>query len=77
MACDGSFLKIPPRLGVRRSRARDLPVFLHSKKIFLPGELADNDEGGHTKYLAIDSALPHHFVNMMKCLKLRPKEIIK
>jgi len=84
----GDILK---RLGVRRSRGRDLPVFLHSKKIFLPGDLASNGgsdesdddhtnapvEGRHTKFLAIDCGLPHHFNNAMKRLKIKPRTWVK
>ena len=62
------------RLGVRRSRARDLPVYLHSKKLFLPGaELT----GGERHTLAIDTGLPNHFNKTMQKLKLSPKELIQ
>ena len=52
------------RLGVRESRSRDLPILLHAKRVLLPLE-----NGSQAK---IECSLPHHFVRIMKALKLQP-----
>ncbi len=52
------------RLGVRRSRSRDLPIFLHAKRLLIP---QDED-----KHIVIECKLPFHFNNVMKALKLAP-----
>ena len=52
------------RLGVRESRSRDLPILLHAKRVIFPLQ-----NGSQVK---IECSLPHHFVRIMKALKLQP-----
>ena len=53
------------RLGVRESRSRDLPTLLHAKRVLIPME--------NEKQVKIECSLPHHFVRVMKALKLQPR----
>ena len=55
----GDILK---RLEIRQTRSKDLPIFLHSKNLIVPDVLLDG------KLLAIDSAMPHYCINVMKKL---------
>ena len=52
------------RLRVRESRSRDLPILLHAKRLLIPME--------NEKQVKIECSLPHHFVRLMKALKLQP-----
>ena len=57
----GDILK---RLQVRESKSRNLPMLLHAKRIQMPLE-----DG---KLVKIECSLPHHFVRIMKALKVQP-----
>jgi len=52
------------RLGLKKSRTRNLPIFLHSKRISIPEVLTEN------KILTIQAVKPHFFNKMQKRLKL-------
>jgi len=64
------------RLGVQRSRGRDLPVYLHSKKIYLPADLTGKAEEVN-RTLVIECGLPRYFIKTMKRLKVKPKDYVK
>jgi 23S rRNA-/tRNA-specific pseudouridylate synthase len=53
------------RLGIRKAKSRDLPTYLHAKRIIIPDIAPGSD-------ISIESKLPHNFVNMMKDLRLKP-----
>ena len=55
---------IVARLRVQPSKARDLPLFLHARRIVLPGILPERD-------LVITANLPHFFSRTMKRLRLK------
>jgi len=55
------------RLRIRGSRARDLPIFLHARRVAIPGILPAGD-------LVITANLPHFFTKTMKRLRLNPTE---
>ena len=64
----GDILK---RLQVRESKSRNLPMLLHAKRIQIP--LGGQDEANEgRKQVKIECSLPHHFVRIMKALKLQP-----
>jgi len=52
------------RLHIRKSKSRDLPIFLHARKISIPDIVPDGN-------LVISANLPHFFTKTMKKLKLR------
>lgn len=54
------------RLGVRKSKSRDLPVLLHAKRLIIPME----QEG--SRDVVIVSKLPFHFNRIMGALGLSP-----
>lgn len=58
------------RLGIRQSRARDLPIFLHCKHVQIP-EIVPK------KNVWIDAPLPHFFNKVMRKLKLSPPKFVK
>ena len=64
------------RLGVQRSRGRDLPVYLHSKKIYLPADLTGRSEEVN-RTLVIECGLPRYFIKTMKRLRVKPKDYVK
>jgi len=55
------------KLGLKKSQARDLPIFLHSKRISIPEVLKD-------KTLTILANKPHFFNKVQKRLRLRDLE---
>ena len=55
------------RLKVKKSKARDLPILLHAKSIKIPEIMTNKD-------LHVTASLPHHYVNIMRALKLRPRK---
>jgi len=61
---------IVERLNIRKSKSRDLPIFLHARKISIPDILPDGN-------LVIAANLPHFFTKVMKRLKLRGENRIK
>ena len=64
----GDILK---RLQVRESKSRNLPMLLHAKRIQIP--LGGQDEANEgRKQVKIECSLPHHFVRIMKALKVQP-----
>lgn len=63
----GDILK---RLGIRRTKARDLPMYLHAKKLLIPEIVQGRD-------VWIDAKLPHFFNKAMKTLLLKPKTALK
>ena len=59
------------RLNVSRgNQSRKLPILLHAKSMIIP-RLESNNQ-----YIRIESKLPHHFVKIMKSLKLRPSKLV-
>ena len=56
-------------LGIRQSRVRDLPVFLHAKHIQIPEIVPD-------KQIWVDAPLPHFFNRAMKRLRLKPDKFV-
>ena len=58
---------IVDRLRIRGSKARDLPIFLHARRVAIPGILPAGD-------LVITANLPHFFTKTMKKLRLKPAE---
>jgi len=55
---------IVKRLNIRKSKSRDLPIFLHAKRISIPDILPDGN-------LVITASLPHFFTKTMQKLKLK------
>jgi len=55
---------IVKRLKIRKSKSRDLPIFLHAKRISIPDILPDGN-------LVITASLPHFFTKTMQTLKLQ------
>jgi len=55
---------IVQRLGVRSSKCRDLPIYLHARRVVIPGVLPGGD-------LVIEANLPHFFTKAMRKLKLK------
>merc|ERR1719397_335483 len=55
---------IVARLRVQPSKTRDLPLFLHARRILIPGILPEND-------LVITANLPHFMSKTMKKLRLK------
>lgn len=52
------------KLGVRKSRSRDLPTLLHAKRVVIPGVNRD---------VVIECRLPFYFNRVMKALNLAPR----
>ena len=55
---------IVARLRIQPSKARDLPLFLHARRIIIPGILPERD-------LVITANLPHFITRTMKRLRLK------
>merc|ERR1719341_28753 len=55
---------IVQRLNIRKSKTRELPIFLHARKISIPDILPDGN-------LVITANLPHFFTKAMRRLKLK------
>lgn len=55
---------IVSRLGLKRSQTRNLPIFLHSKRVSIPDIL-------HDKTLTIMASKPHFFTKVQRRLNLR------
>ena len=58
------------RLGIRQSKVRDLPIYLHSKHVQIPDIVPE-------KNVWIDAPLPHFFNKALKKLKLIPDKFVK
>jgi len=52
------------RLNIRKSKSRELPIFLHARRIFIPDIIPDGN-------LVITASLPHFFSKTMRRLKLK------
>ena len=55
---------IVARLHIQPSKTRDLPLFLHARRIVIPGVLPERD-------LVITANLPHFISKTMKKLRLK------
>ena len=55
---------IVARLRLQPSKTRDLPLFLHARRIIIPGVLLERD-------LVITASLPHFMTKTMKRLRLK------
>lgn len=55
---------IVERLNIRKSKSRELPIFLHARRISIPDIIPDGN-------LVITANLPHFFSKTMKRLKLK------
>ena len=62
------FSKIQTSVQIERARARNLPIYLHARRITLPDIIPD-------KKLAITAAKPHFFTKTQQTLKLRDTEL--
>ena len=53
------------KLGIRQSKSRQLPIYLHAKFVQIPEIIEGRD-------IWIEAPLTHHFVNCMNRLKVAP-----